>query len=161
MQVRLLTAALVVVAIARSVSAFADVPPVLLVENQAKGISLRLHRDALEALPETAGLITSSPWQIEAAQFRGVYLEHVLKLAEINTGSDVNLYALNDYRVQLPSDLRNKAFLAWAISDEYLQPEDKGYFWIIFDFDSMSKAETKAIQSYSIWQLYRIESPRE
>ena len=85
-------------------SASAEIPAALLIENRAKGVSLRLERDTLEQWPHVAELVTSTPWQSRPSRFTGLPLDHVLDLARIEASDRLSLTALNDYSIELPRE---------------------------------------------------------
>lgn|GEM_PF-2449385 len=140
-----------------SVGQAAGIPTVLLLENRSGGLSVRIDRATLEQSSHVSELVTSTPWGKDVKRFTGLPLMSLPELARVDDDETITLTALNDYNIELPPKWRQQAFLAWAQDGTYLKPDDKGYFWVLFDFDAMSDSAVKEVQSLAIWQLFRIE----
>lgn len=134
-----------------------DIPSVLLIENRSEGLSSRIDRATLEQSSHVSELSTATPWDKDVKRFTGLPLMRLPELAGVDGDETITLTALNDYNIELPPEWRQQAFLAWAQDGTYQKPDDKGYFWVLFDFDAMSDSAVKEVQSLAIWQLFRIE----
>lgn len=112
---------------------------------------------ALNAM-DVATIETSTPWTDSVDRYDGVSLGNLLKTA----GADGDTYtaiALNDYAVSIPSEIiaEHNPIIAIRVNGEPLTLENKGPYWVMFDFDSPSIQAVPEMRGLSIWALSEIE----
>lgn len=112
---------------------------------------------ALAALPQQA-FSTRTPWFDRPRRFSGPLLRDVLVLAGAQ-GDRLRLWALNDYRVDLPfSDAqRYDVLLARLLDGQPMRVRDKGPLFVIYPFDQVPDLHDVSYYSRSAWQLRTIE----
>ena len=101
---------------------------------------------------------TRTPWYPQPRKFRGVLFGELLKLLD-SQASSVRAVALNDYRVDIPTDdlLRHGAMIASHLDDKPIAVRDKGPLLIIYPFDTRPELRTAVHYSRAIWQLRGLE----
>lgn len=110
----------------------------------------------LDALPQSS-FTTSTIWTDDAVEFSGVMLAEVLKEIDAN-GAEVELVALNDYRVKMPFTVVSETapLVATRMNGATMAVRDKGPYWIVFPYDSDPEFQTEITYSRSVWQLSAI-----
>ena len=111
----------------------------------------------LEALVQQT-FTTKTPWFKEARKFTGPLLRDVLKLVGAQ-GTTLRMGALNDYRIDVPSDdaRRFDVVLARMIDDKPITVREKGPLFMIYPFDSDATLRNPLYYSRSVWQLNSID----
>ena len=111
----------------------------------------------LEALQQHS-FITKTPWFKEARKFTGPLLRDVLSLVGAE-GPTLRMGALNDYRIDVPSDdvRRYNVVLARLIDDQPIAVREKGPLFIIYPFDTDAALRNPLYYSRSVWQLKSID----
>ena len=111
----------------------------------------------LERLPQTS-FVTQTPWYAQARKFTGPLLRDVLGAAGAQ-GTGLRAVALNDYRVDIPSEdvHRFDVVLARLLDDKPMPVRDKGPLFIIYPFDQHSQLRNAVYYSRCAWQLKAIE----
>jgi hypothetical protein len=101
---------------------------------------------------------TKTPWFKEARKFTGPLLRDVLNLVGAQ-GTTLRMGALNDYRIDVPSDdaRRFDIVLARMIDDKPIAVREKGPLFMIYPFDSDATLRTPLYYSRSVWQLKSID----
>lgn len=116
-----------------------------------------LDMDMLAALPQHS-ITVNTPWYPQARKFSGPLLRDVLALAGAR-GSNIEAYALNDYRVSIPMDdvLRHRVILARLMDEQPMSVRDKGPLFIIYPFDEDRRLRSSLYYSRCAWQLKALE----
>lgn len=111
----------------------------------------------LSRLPQTS-FSTRTPWYAEARRFTGPLLRDVLAAAGAK-GTTLRVGALNDYRVDLPTDdaQRFPLIVARLLDGEPMQVRDKGPLFLLYPFDTLPELRSATYYSRSAWQLRTIE----
>lgn len=114
-------------------------------------------RQAIEAL----GIVevnTTTPWTNGSVRFEGVSVKKVLAKAGVS-GANVTGLALDDYAAFLESDIIEKydPIIATRMNGVLMTVDDKGPFWIMFDFDDIAEDESIELRSYAVWHLVEFE----
>jgi len=111
----------------------------------------------LEALAQQS-FTTKTPWFKEARKFTGPLLRDVLNHVGAK-GTTLRIAALNDYRIDVPSDdaLRFDVVLARMIDDKPITVREKGPLFMIYPFDSDAALRSPLYYSRSVWQLKSID----
>ena len=111
----------------------------------------------LEALTQQS-FTTKTPWFKQARKFTGPLLRDVLNHVGAQ-GSTLRVAALNDYRIDVPSDdaLRFGIVLARMIDDKPITVREKGPLFMIYPFDSDAALRNALYYSRSVWQLKTID----
>ena len=111
----------------------------------------------LRKLPQHS-FSTKTPWYPQPRKFSGVPL-HELMAAVGAQGSTVRAVALNDYRVDIPTEdlARHGALLAYLLDDRPMPVREKGPLVIIYPFDDRPELRTALLYSRAIWQLRSLE----
>lgn len=124
------------------------------------GAAVEFSMDALDRLPQR-DIATGTIWQADTSRFTGPALVDVLDAADV-AAEAVELAALNDYSVELPTDtLEDTApIVATRIDGAPISRRDKGPLWIIYPYDSDPRYRTETIYARSVWHLHRIEVVR-
>ena len=125
------------------------------VRNTAEGASFDLAM--LQKLPQRS-FSTKTPWYSEPRKFTGVALRDLLDAVGAK-GRTVKAVALNDYRVEIPSDeaLRGDALVAYWLDDKPVAVRDKGPLMLMFPFDARPDLRTAVNYSRAVWQLKALE----
>lgn len=113
--------------------------------------------EALEAM-DAATIETNTPWTEGVDRYDGVSLQKLLDTA----GAEGDLYsaiALNDYAVSIPAEIiaEHDPIVATHMNGERLTLDNKGPYWIMFDFDSPEIKAIPEMRGLSIWALTEIE----
>jgi len=127
------------------------------IQHANRGERAALDMAMLETL-EQHSFVTKTPWFKEARKFTGPLLRDVLTLVGAD-GATLRLGALNDYRIDVPSDdmRRFNVVLARLIDDKPIAVREKGPLFIIYPFDSDTALRTPLYYSRSVWQLKSID----
>ena len=120
------------------------------------GDRVTLGFDELDALPQSE-FTTSTIWTDGKVRFSGVPLKALLESVE-ETGSTIEMVALNDYLVTMPYDALEEEvpLVATRMNGEHMSVRDKGPFWVVYPYDSHWKYRTETKYAQSIWQLNRL-----
>ena len=123
-------------------------------DNGAASFDLAL----LQKLPQHS-FSTKTPWYAQPRKFTGVPLRDLLAAVGAPPGAVLKAVALNDYRVDIPTDdlTRNGAMLAYLLDDKPMSVREKGPLVIIYPFDDMPELRTAVHYSRAIWQLRSLE----
>ena len=127
------------------------------IERANQGQRAALDMAMLEALVQHS-FTTKTPWYKEARKFTGPLLRDVLKLVGAQ-GTTLRIAALNDYRIDVPSDdtQRFDVVLARLIDDKPIAVREKGPLFMIYPFDSDAALRNPLYYSRSVWQLKSID----
>lgn len=111
----------------------------------------------LEALAQQ-NITTKTPWFKQARKFTGPLLRDVLNLVGAK-GTTLRIAALNDYRIDVPSDdtQRFDVVLALQIDDKPITVREKGPLFMIYPFDSDAALRNPLYYSRAVWQLKSID----
>lgn len=114
-------------------------------------------RDDIEALG-VVEINTATPWTDGIVRFQGVSVKTVLATAGIDDANVTGL-ALDDYAVTLEADIIEKydPIIATRMNGVLMTVEDKGPFWIMFDFDDLAEEESAELRSFAVWHLVEFE----
>ena len=136
--------------------------PVLLIEGSIKAGPGDIIKMSIADIRElgVSELTTETIWTDGPNTFKGVPLSTLLESHSLS-GRPINVFALNDYTTTIPSEIVDKAFLAFEMDGVPLKPSDKGPLWVIFDFSSMPSKDKPLYQTYAIWQLYKVSKTNE
>ena len=119
--------------------------------------------DALDALPQTE-FVTGTIWTDGRTRFSGVPLAVLLEQAGLDEGEadQVELVALNDYRVEIPIDEiePTSPIIATRVDGETMPVREKGPFWVVYPYDEGAQYRTEDIFTRSIWQLAQVRATR-
>ncbi|MBM1221017.1 oxidoreductase [Ponticoccus sp. SC2-23] len=134
---------------------FAESQLTIISENATAEIVLT--DDELMALPQLS-ITTGTPWTEMPMVYEGPTLWSVLERVEA-IGSDIELVALNDYKVRLTADriTEDWPIVARLQNGETMSIREKGPYWLMFPFDNVKELQTETFFSLSIWQLAKIE----
>ena len=127
------------------------------IRNRNDGEAAAFDIAALARLPQHS-FFTRTPWYPQPRKFTGVLLSELL--SEVGAqGQTLKAIALNDYRVDIPSDdlTRNGALLAYLLDDKPMPVRDRGPLAIIYPFDEKPELRTAVHYSRAVWQLKRLE----
>jgi hypothetical protein len=127
------------------------------IQRTNQGERAALDMAMLEALAQRS-FTTKTPWFKEASKFTGPLLRDVLSLVGAQ-GTTLRMAALNDYRIDVPSDdaLRFDVLLARMIDDKPISVREKGPLFVIYPFDTDAALRTPLYYSRSVWQLKSID----
>ena len=125
------------------------------------------HRNAIDAAEFDLAMLrklpqhsfsTRTPWYPQPRKFSGVPLQELMKAVGAQ-GSTARAVALNDYRVDIPTDdfARHGALLAHLLDDQPMAVRDKGPLVIIYPFDDRPELRTALYYGRAIWQLRSLE----
>ena len=119
--------------------------------------TLELDLEMLQAMEPTQ-FTTETIWLPDPVEFTGVSMKSILDYAGA-AGSAIGAIALNDYKVDIPTDsITNKApIVAYYMNGEEMPARGKGPLWVVYPYDADSKFRSEVIYSRSIWQLDRME----
>ncbi len=118
---------------------------------------LKLDVAQFAALPQHE-FSTSTTWTEGTSSFEGVLLKDLI--AEVGaTGSEIELSALNDYKITIPTaDIRDDGpLLAYKMDGKTMSLREKGPIWLVYPYDANSDYRTEQTYTRSIWQLARIK----
>jgi hypothetical protein len=123
-------------------------------DNGAASFDLAL----LQKLPQHS-FSTKTPWYAQPRKFTGVPLRDLLAAVGAAPGAMLKAVALNDYRVDIPSDdlTHHGAMLAYLLDDKPMSVREKGPLVIIYPFDDMPELRSAVHYSRAIWQLRSLE----
>ena len=123
--------------------------------NDADGAAFDLA--LFERLPQHS-FSTRAPWYPKPRKFNGVLFSEFLKALD-SQATAVRAVALNDYRVDIPTDdlIRHGALIASHLDDQPIAVRDKGPLLIIYPFDARPELRTAVHYSRAIWQLRGLE----
>jgi hypothetical protein len=114
-------------------------------------------RPMLEALG-MSGFETTTPWYNEPVRFDGVRMDRLMQ--EVGaTGTNVVVYAVNDYSVEMPMEDFGKynVLLALKRDGQYMPVRDKGPLFLVYPFDSMPELKHQRFYSRAVWQVARLD----
>lgn len=114
-------------------------------------------RAALESM-QMDTIETSTPWTEGVNRYEGVSLQRLLDAAGAK-GDAYTAIALNDYAVSIPSKIiaDHEPVVAIRVDGELLTLDNKGPYWVMFDFDSPEVQAVPEMRGLSIWALSEIE----
>ncbi|MBR9649764.1 molybdopterin-dependent oxidoreductase [Thalassovita aquimarina] len=117
---------------------------------------VQLTLDQLRELPRS-GFRTTTVWTEGEQHFEGVWLKDLVAHLGVS-GGNLELSALNEYRVEIPVDDidTSEALIAYLRNGEPMSVRDKGPLWMVFPYDRHPKFKTETTFALSIWQLDRI-----
>ena len=112
----------------------------------------------LRTLPQHS-FTTKTPWYAQPRKFSGVLLRDLLAGVGAPPGAAIKAVALNDYRVDIPSEdaTQHGAMLAYLLDDKPMSVREKGPLVIIYPFDDKPALRTAVHYSRAIWQLRSLE----
>lgn len=112
----------------------------------------------LQKLPQLS-FSTKTPWYAQPRKFTGVALRDLLAAVGAPPGAALKAIALNDYRVDIPTDdvQRHGAMLAYLLDDKPMSVREKGPLVVIYPFDDKPELRSAVHYSRAIWQLRRLE----
>ena len=127
------------------------------IQRANQGERAMLDMAMLEALAQQS-FSTKTPWFKQARKFTGPLLRDVLSLVGAQ-GTTLRIAALNDYRIDVPSDdtRRFDVLLARLIDDKPITVREKGPLFMIYPFDSDAALRNPLYYSRSVWQLNSID----
>lgn len=101
---------------------------------------------------------TETPWTDGIIRFEGVSLKAVLNESGIE-GKDVTGLAIDDYAATLPVSVIETydPIIATRMNGELMTVDNKGPFWIMFDFDDIAEEESVELRSFAVWHLNELE----
>lgn len=110
----------------------------------------------LEAIG-TASFTTTTPWYNAPVTFSGVPLAKLLDFLGA-TGTTLTVYALNDYKTDIPMEDARKfpVILATKRDGAYMPVRDKGPLFIVYPYDSDPALKQQIYFSRSAWQVARM-----
>lgn len=105
-----------------------------------------------------AKIVTSTPWTEGLQTFEGVSLRVLLDHMQVTSGT-LYMYAVNDYRIEVPiSDAQpDGPIIAYLTNGLPMPLREKGPLWLVYPYDADAEFRSETIYSRSIWQLNRIE----
>lgn len=118
---------------------------------------------ALDALPQEE-FVTGTIWTDGETHFSGVPLAALIESVGTESGEaeQVELVALNDYRIEIPIDEidATSPMVATRVNGETMQVRDKGPYWLVYPYDRGAQYRTEATFARSIWQLAQVNIAR-
>jgi hypothetical protein len=124
----------------------------------AEGASLAVFdREKIEAIGMES-IKTATPWTEGIAHFEGSPLKEVLSLSGV-AGKDVTALAFDDYAVSITAETiaKYEPIIATRLNGTQLTVDDKGPFWIIFDFDNIPEETSVELRAFAVWHLAEFE----
>ncbi|SMC16000.1 hypothetical protein SAMN02745857_00070 [Andreprevotia lacus DSM 23236] len=114
--------------------------------------------DAMLARLPQKTLHVHAPWYPTPQTFEGPLLRDVLDAAGAS-GKALNLTALNDYVVAIPSDdaTRYDVIVARRLNGKPMSVREKGPLFVMYPFDSNPELRQAEYYRRCAWQLNRIE----
>ncbi len=102
---------------------------------------------------------TRTPWT-SRHEFSGPLLKDVLQSSLKSLDGTLRARALNDYIVNLDSELmlRYPVILATRMDGKPMRIRNKGPIWIMFPLDQLPELDVTTVHSQMVWQLRSIES---
>jgi hypothetical protein len=127
------------------------------IQRTNQGERAALDMAMLEALAQRT-FTTKTPWFKQPRKFTGPLLRDVLGLVGAQ-GNTLRVTALNDYRIDVPSDdaRRFDVVLARMVDDKPITVREKGPLFMIYPFDSDAALRNALYYSRSVWQLNSID----
>jgi hypothetical protein len=127
------------------------------IQRTNQGERAALDMAMLEALAQRS-FTTKTPWFKQPRKFTGPLLRDVLSLVGAQ-GTTLRIAALNDYRIDVPSDdaRRFDVVLARLLDDTPITVREKGPLFMIYPFDSDAALRNPLYYSRSVWQLKSID----
>jgi hypothetical protein len=109
--------------------------------------------DMLAALPQHR-FVTRTPWDKQAREFTGPLLRDVLAAAGAS-GKTVLAVALNDYKVEIPTEDADQyeVIVARLIDGQPMRVRDRGPLFIIYPYDRDEQLRSDRYFKRSAWQL--------
>ena len=101
---------------------------------------------------------TSTPWTEGVDRYEGVSLQKLLSSAGAE-GDAYTAVALNDYAVSITDEIiaEHEPIVVIRVNGERLTLDNKGPYWVMFDFDSPAAKAVPEMRGMSIWALAEIE----
>jgi hypothetical protein len=116
----------------------------------------RFDREMLERLGRST-IKTTTPWTDGVKTFNGVSLKAVLERVGAH-GSQLNVSALNDYKVVIPvTDLQYEPLVAMEMDGRTLTRQDKGPLWIVYPRDTYKVLLDPGYDDHWVWQTSRMD----
>lgn len=120
------------------------------------GAKASFDREMLESL----GMVsfkTATPWFSGEVEFEGVPIAKLMEAVGAK-GEDVEIVALNDYKVRVPIDgfTRYGAIMALKRDGSYMPVSDKGPLFIVYPFDKDPELKKQKFYARSVWQVARM-----
>jgi len=115
------------------------------------------NQSSLEALGATE-IETETPWTEGVVSFKGVSVKKIL--SEVDASDrDVTGLAIDDYAASLSAEVIEKydPIVATRMNDKPMTIENKGPFWIMFDFDDIPSEMSIEMRSLAVWHLNELE----
>lgn len=118
---------------------------------------VRLDLAALEALSRKS-FTTATPWFREPVTFEGAPIADILRAAGAVTGERLVMSGLNDYSATMPmSDVEEfDPIVAYKRDGAYMGVEDKGPFFVAYDYDAAPASRRASLFPRSVWQVARL-----
>ncbi len=114
-------------------------------------------RSSIEALG-LQKVETVTPWTDGNVVFEGVSLKKILAETGVGDASVTGL-ALDDYAASLSSEIIEEfdPIVATQINGVPMTVDNKGPFWIMFDFDDIPSELSIEMRSLAVWHLIELE----
>ena len=121
------------------------------------GASAAFDLALLQQLPQHS-FSTRTPWYPQARKFSGVLVSDLLAAVGAQGGT-LRAVALNDYRVDIPTEdaTLHGALLAHLLDDAPMPVRERGPLVIIYPFDDQPELRTAVRYSRAIWQLRSLD----
>lgn len=106
----------------------------------------------------TETLHTVTPWTNGRVAFTGVSLMNFLDAAGLK-GADVAAVSMDDYVADISWETMqdHAPMIATRLDGQPLSVENKGPFWIMFDFEDAGGAVHAALRTMAVWHLVEFE----
>ena len=113
--------------------------------------SLDFDLAALARLPQHS-FTTKTPWYAQPRKFTGVLLQDLLASVG-GKGNTLRAIALNDYRVELPSEdwVQHGAMVAYLLDDKPMPVRERGPLVIVYPFDDKLEVRNAVLYSRAVW----------
>ena len=107
----------------------------------------------LDALPQ-ARIKTSTPWTIGVVVFDGVSGPAIAAMAP-KGATEVHAVAHNDYVYTIPLEdfATGEAIIATRRDGATMTLRNKGPYWVMYDFDGMTRGAQTLREPRAVWQL--------
>ncbi len=124
----------------------------------SNGDEIAVYDSAKLASMKVETIKTSTPWTDGVDIYAGVSLQELLDSAGAK-GESYSAIALNDYAVSIPNEIITdyNPIIATHVNGERLTLDNKGPYWVMFDFDSPAVKAVPEMRGRSIWALSEIE----